>query len=965
MRQTLQVLLAICLTHFVAAQELDVQTIRTYDGASNNLEHIDWGAAGSNLLRITDIGYADGISSPGGTSRPNPRAISNGLFAQDGLISDPLNLSDFCWVWGQFLDHDIGITPELRTEPAMIAVPAGDPWFDPFNQGQAVIPMMRNVFDPTTGTSLESPRQHPNEITAFIDGSGVYGSDDERASWLRTFSGGKLKTSAGNLLPFNTVSGQFDDEIDPDAPEMDNPVGITEKVFVAGDVRANENPLLLAFHVLFVREHNRLCEQFAKEHPEWDDEQLYQHARKWVGGIIQTIVYEEWLPAMGVDLPTYQGYQASVNPGLFNIFTGAAFRLGHTLLNGNIQRLDNDGVELAQGNLALRDAFFNPLVVSDVGGIDPYIKGMAAQIQQSLDPKVINDVRNFLFGAPGAGGLDLAAININRGRERGFPDFNTVRQNFDLEPYRFFPQINGDGQVYIRLRGVYNNINDIDPWVGMLSERAMPGALFGETIMTIMKRQFTTLRDGDRFYFENDPVLTDNEKAQIKEMRLHDVIMHNTDIILMQDKVFIAMPHQEICDNMTVKVNGDVKTESGTPVSDVSVILRSSMDTDEILTDLDGDFYFDLIPACDVDKLELEKNDDVRNGVSTFDLILVQKHILGIRPLDSPYKIIAADVDASDNVSTLDLIKIRKVILGIDQEFENNSSWRFVTADFEFSNIALPFEDSFTEDLEFGGILSRDLDQDYIAIKVGDVSGDADVSSAPLDPRNEPLASMELQVEDMLMEKGQVYTVNIKASETAHLMGFQFALNYDVKTLALHEVEPGNLLDLNQNNFGLFAERGVLATSWNKISEFSFDQIDPVLFRLKFKALESGRLSDWLQLFDKHLQAEVYLETDAKLGINLNFSTEPPKEMALELYQNRPNPFKDITNIPFYLPNSGEVHLKVFDVSGKVWISNVMNLEQGKHTWTIDRSILPASGLLYYRIESSMGSATRKMLVLN
>ena len=549
----LRILLSICLITLVNLlyAQVNEQEYRTYDGSMNNFDNPDWGSAGVNLLRVTTVGYEDGISTPAGADRPNPRTVSNSIFAQESLINDPLSLSDFCWVWGQFIDHDIGITTESHTEPAMISVPAGDPWFDPLGSGQVIIPMMRNIHDEATGTDEFNPRQHPNLITAFIDASGVYGSDQERADWLRTFEGGKLKVSEGNLPPFNTVTGEFADAIDPDAPGMDNPTGISEKIFVAGDIRAGENPLLLSFHTLFVREHNRLCDELVVEHPDWTDEELYQHARKIVGGLIQAVVYEEWLPAMGVNLPPYTSYNPNQNPGLMNVFTAAAFRLGHTLLNSNIRRVDNTGATIPEGDLLLRDGFFNPFVMIETGDIDPFLKGMAIQTQQMLDPKVVNDVRNFLFGPPGAGGLDLASININRGRERGLADFNTIRENFGLEEYQFFQQINSDASIFTKLLSLYQDINDIDPWVGMLCEEPMPGALFGETIMEIMKVQFLGLRDGDRFYYENDPVLTAAEKAEIKSTSLHDIIMRNTSISLMQDNVFSSMPHESICENMT------------------------------------------------------------------------------------------------------------------------------------------------------------------------------------------------------------------------------------------------------------------------------------------------------------------------------------------------------------------------------------------------------------------------------
>ena len=276
--------------------------------------------------------------------------------------------------------------------------------------------------------------------------------------------------------------------------------------------------------------------------------------------MIQAITYNEWLPSMGVFLPLYQGYDDDVNPQLLNVFTAAAFRLGHTLLNGNIVAMDNNGIELPDSPFGLRDLFFDLSVLEQVGGIEPFVKGMATQSQQMLDAKIVNDIRNFLFGPPeaGMGGLDLASININRGRERGLASLNTIRQFFGLEPYSFVQQITGDASVFIPLQSLYPNMN-IDAWVGMLAEEAMPGAIFGETILEILRYQFENLRKGDRFFYLNDPLLTDQEKDYIHNTSFHDIVMHNTGISLMQDDVFDAMPHSEICDNMYFMTFGKKK----------------------------------------------------------------------------------------------------------------------------------------------------------------------------------------------------------------------------------------------------------------------------------------------------------------------------------------------------------------------------------------------------------------------
>ncbi|MEZ4962894.1 MAG: peroxidase family protein [Saprospiraceae bacterium] len=542
MKYFLPKVLAFCMAFFTAFAAF-AQQYRTLDGSGNNLSFPDWGAAHTWVLYAGAIGYADGVAQPGGTGRPNPRFISNQLFSQNTLLNDPRGMSAYAWAWGQFIDHDITLVEDHPVETMDISVPPFDAFFDPAGSGNATIPMKRSNYDPATGTSPANFRKHLNSISAFIDGSAVYGSDEARANWLRTFSGGKLRTSSGGLLPFNTTTGELDAPVDPGAPAMAMPLPFVSKWFVAGDVRANENPFLTAIHTLFVREHNRLCEQLAGQHPGWTDEQLYQQARKLNGGEIAAIVYEEWLPALGVELPAYTGYKFFTHPGIMNEFSAAAFRYGHTTINSTLCRMDHDGHTMPQGDILLRDAFFNPDALMEVYGVEPYFQGMATVVQQDFDAKVIDDLRNFLFGPPGAGGMDLAAINIQRGRDRGLPDYNTMRQSFGLPPVETFGDINPDPLLAQSLAFVYGgNVDDVDPWVGIVSESHMPGSLFGETAMGIVGKQFEALRDGDRFYYENDNGLTPGEKASIKQTRLADVVRRNTSVEYLQDDIFFAHP---------------------------------------------------------------------------------------------------------------------------------------------------------------------------------------------------------------------------------------------------------------------------------------------------------------------------------------------------------------------------------------------------------------------------------------
>lgn len=534
MRYLLIALSILCYSISISAQDT-----RSYDGFNNNLSNPELGAAGSMLKNYVAPSFDDGMQAPNGTDRPNPRHISNALFAQSNRINDTRNLSDMVWVFGQFMDHDITLVHNSATEPAMIAVPQGDPLFDPFNTGAMVIPMMRSEHTSGTGTDVNNPRRYTNDITSFIDASAVYGSTETTANWLRTFEDGKMYVSEDNLLPLNTLDKTFNSAIDPDAPHMENG-GSAEKLYIAGDVRANENILLSAIHTIFHREHNRLCDALKIQNPSWSDEALFQHARRLVAGLIQSVTYNEWLPAMGVHLPEYVGYDDAIDPSMSNLFSAAAFRLGHTLLNSNLMRLDREGVEIGQGNIDLKDAFFNPSELLIGGGVEPLFQGMAFQVQQNLDCKVVDDIRNFLFGAPGAGGLDLAAININRSRERGVPSYSVIRDAFGIGAVNDFTDITSDVEMSDALQSVYSTVDQIDPWVGLLAEDHMDDAMIGPTLMAIMTRQFQDVRDGDRFYFMVDPGLSDEERTAIQQTRMSDIIMRNSDLQVIQENVFIA-----------------------------------------------------------------------------------------------------------------------------------------------------------------------------------------------------------------------------------------------------------------------------------------------------------------------------------------------------------------------------------------------------------------------------------------
>ena len=502
------------------------EEFRAIDGRGNNIANPEWGSAEIPFLRRARADYADGASEPSGANRVSARVISNAVHAQPELKENRRGASDFLWQWGQFLDHDIDLTPVGDpVEPFDILVPTGDPFFDPNGLGNVTIGLDRSFFE-----NVDGVREQFNEITAYIDASNVYGSDYERANSLRTNDGtGRLLTSSGNLLPFNT-------EGFPNAP-----TGLDPSFFIAGDFRANEQVGLTAMHTLFMREHNYWARLISESNPGLTGDQIYETARVIVAAEIQIITYREFLPILlgPRAIPRYRGYRREVNAGIVNEFATAAYRFGHTMLSATLLRLDRRGNEIDVGHLPLAEAFFNPTLLTTNGGIDPIIRGLATQHAQEIDPMLVDDVRNFLFGPPGAGGFDLASLNIQRGRDHGLLSYNGTRVAYGLRAARRFSDITPDRDLQRRLKEVYSSVSDVDLWTGGLCERHAKQAMVGETFLTMLRHQFVRLRDGDRFWYQN--YLNSSLQKLLERQTLAKIIRRNTSISReIQDNVFIA-----------------------------------------------------------------------------------------------------------------------------------------------------------------------------------------------------------------------------------------------------------------------------------------------------------------------------------------------------------------------------------------------------------------------------------------
>jgi len=390
-----------------------------------------------------------------------------------------------------------------------------------------------NVFTLFAKGPSNNPGQQINDITSYLDGSAIYGSDQNRENALRTFSDGLMKTSPGNNLPLDTANLLV---------ENDTEMLPNTQLFLAGDIRDNENIEITAIQVLMLREHNLIARLIKKEHPELSDEQIFEWARRIVIAEVQEITYNEYLPSLlgpNAQLQPYNGYNDDVNPGIANEFANAAFRgVGHPLVNNEVEFLNSNGKQIAPV-VDLQNAFDNPGVIEKYGA-DPILKFLSTDNSQEVNTGMSSGIRNFLFGEPGQGGFDLESLDVQRGRDHGLANYNATRKAFGLAPVTSFNQITSNASLTKKLESLYGNVNNIDLLIGGESENHLPDGSVGQLFSTILVNQFERIRDGDKFWYQR--TFSGKALTALQATSLADIIARNSSITKLQDNVFFYNP---------------------------------------------------------------------------------------------------------------------------------------------------------------------------------------------------------------------------------------------------------------------------------------------------------------------------------------------------------------------------------------------------------------------------------------
>ncbi|KAJ3133198.1 hypothetical protein HDU90_006353 [Geranomyces variabilis] len=507
---------------------VDYLTTQTLDGTHNNLDNPNFDSTNGQyyIRRNHPAMFGTGTTcEPGGQTRPNARLVSSQALAGGPYKYTDQGHTDFLAAWGLCIHLDVTGPMRNSSDTFNITIPVGDSVFDPVSRGALSIPLdraqyARIVTDPISG---QPDRLYTNGFTAFIDGSGLYGlgvpaplSYDPR-SYFKGELAWETHPVLGETPPYDSATGQFK--------------------WVWGPI--NLVPHLTVPYLLLFREHNRRARLITVAHPDWDDEQIYQKARRMVIATIQHITLNFYYPMrLGTAATAYKGYNSSVNTAIDLAFNNVGFRYGHSAVNSLVQRYDENGQVFKDGPLVLEEVFLSdetPVLLSD--GIESIIRGFATQPEQNVDGKYAPVVRNKMpIEYPY---FDLVAIDIQRGREMGMADYSTLRVAYGLPAVTSWDDVCSDEKLVTQLKLLYPNMNDVDAYVGAVVEDHASASTLGPLSTAILSEQLLRLRDGDRFWYENPGVLAADELLEIKTNgTLGMLVKRNTNITVFPDNPF-------------------------------------------------------------------------------------------------------------------------------------------------------------------------------------------------------------------------------------------------------------------------------------------------------------------------------------------------------------------------------------------------------------------------------------------
>ncbi|NOT36154.1 MAG: HYR domain-containing protein [Saprospiraceae bacterium] len=483
-----------------------------------------------------------------------------------------------------------------------------------------------------------------------------------------------------------------------------------------------------------------------------------------------------------------------------------------------------------------------------------------------------------------------------------------------------------------------------------------------------------TPKDKLKFYFNDDPTAPSIKVCcdDFVEKKVNDELIFEVELWVEDEegnkdycKTIIIVQDNKLCPDVgsaTGTITGQMMTEKNDEASPVEVRLYMSGQMIQLRTGSPYSFgNLDLRQQYIIEPL---RNDDHLNGVSTQDIVAIQKHILGKEELSSPYKLIAADVNESKSITTADIAEIRKLILGITPEFTKVKSWTFVSNNYRFTDPKNPYLAPRTDNVKFDQTqVAETKSRSFMAVKMGDVTNNARAKGiGSVQARNNK--SLQLLIDNQITDIQEEVRVDVRSSNFKNIEGFQFTLKYDNKSILFERAESAQI-NIDESNFGTTRlSEGILTSSWNSNKA---ETVDPnkVLFTLIFKASKITSIHKAMIITGDVTAAQAYNNEGEVLNVQLNSreGSQVVETSLFDLYQNEPNPFDKQTTINYRLPEDGAAILTIYDLTGKV--VRVYNLRgvKGLNQHVITKSEINSKGILYYQLDAANNTATKKMVI--
>jgi len=404
-----------------------------------------------------------------------------------------------------------------------------------------------------------------------------------------------------------------------------------------------------------------------------------------------------------------------------------------------------------------------------------------------------------------------------------------------------------------------------------------------------------------------------------------------------------------------VVVSGLVRTEGSREVENAEIKLEQSS-LNSVKTTYEGAYSFAPMKSGGSYTVKPEKNDDWTNGVTTADIVRIQRHILGLEPISSPYKMIAADVNRTKSVTARDISDLRKLILGITQEIPGNRSWRFVPASYSFSDPEEALEETYPEAYSIPQLAS-DIQSDFVAVKVGDVNESARTRGYQ-EVSSRTGRTLDLYYTDVQMKRGEVYEIEIKSTNISEFAGFQTTLELQSSAVQLLDVSANRQNKFGDEHYSLHASAaGLIPVSWDGVA-----RDEERMLTLRVRALSDARISDVLRVGSEVTQSLSVGQHSEEGRVELRGTGMLTREFVL--LQNEPNPWKEQTSIGLVLPESGTVRLTIYDVTGRIYFKGEREFSKGYQEWILGQDLLENTGVYYYQADFSSHTQTRKMVVI-